>query len=118
MSDQQIDIPADIAAITDLDLMDGVLGSGMHNPWWIDMTVEGIWEDPLFVHVESWNKEEEYSYLATSLTMDDLRRGLAIAIEKNYHHCGGPTTSDIDDWDACVADQILQCAVYGEEIYA
>lgn len=107
-----------IAELSPMDLMDGVFGSGVDNPWWIGVEIEGIWEDPESVTVESWTKDEEDSHLKTKLTMDDLKRGLALAITLNYHHCGEPMTADPEDWDACTADLILQCAIYGEEVYA
>ena len=49
--------------------------------------------------------------------VNDLARGLKIVMDKKYHHCGGVVSYDMDDWDACVADMILQCALMGELVY-
>jgi len=51
------------------------------------------------------------------VSVDDLLRGLAIVIDKGYQHCGLKVTHDLDEWDACCADLVLQCALMGEVVY-
>lgn len=51
------------------------------------------------------------------VTLADLVRGLTIAVTTPYYHCGYKVEANTDEWDACVADLILQCAVFGEAVY-
>lgn len=48
---------------------------------------------------------------------EDLLRGLEAAIAAKQMHCGERITADLDTWDTCCADEVLQYTLFGESIY-
>jgi hypothetical protein len=87
--------------------------------------VEGDWETVGIVKVgyvdpnDDTEGEDETKWLTQSLNIVDLVEALELAI-KGYRHvpCGGDITPNLEDWDACISDIILQLALYGKEVWA
>jgi hypothetical protein len=48
---------------------------------------------------------------------EDLAVALGQLIQVRQHHCGEPIPTDLDEWDACCSDMILQQAFYGEVVF-
>lgn len=51
------------------------------------------------------------------VSVADLARGLSVCLDKGYHHCGERFSADVEDWDACVSDGVLQAALFGKIVY-
>lgn len=106
-------------AVSDKDMFDGVYGCGMFYDWFT--SIDADWDDITKpVSVTAWDPVYPVDgriTVSVDLSLDDLRRGLKIAIEKGYRHCGAAIDTDPDHWDSCSADTILQCAVYGDAVY-
>ena len=79
----------------------------------------GTWDKAGSVDVTYIDETDEDKHLTKRLNIDDFANALSKAIP-NYHHspCGGNITTDTDDWDACIADLLLQLALYGKEVWA
>lgn len=111
-------------ALTDQDLWENFFGCGFeYDPVIMGYTdalefVSGDWDTPGVVklHLQDGDTGEDLGTF--DLTASEIRRGLKIAIEKGAHHCGSAITEDVNDWDSCVGDAILQHAIWGDFIYS
>ena len=107
--------------IDEQELWDAVAGSGMYYEWfrYIDGLVFG--EPPRPVKIIAWDPQSpggDSDTLMKTITVKDMARALETLIEKGYYHCGIPFGINvIEDPDSCVADFILQSAVYGSVVY-
>lgn len=50
------------------------------------------------------------------VTVEDMRRGYELALQQGQQHCGGHAL-DIDDYDGCFGDIVIQYAIWGKLIY-
>jgi len=71
--------------------------------------VEVIYDDPE-------GEEGEMTGL-TVVTVEDLANAYSKILSEGLYHCGGLVSPDLDEWDACVSDYVLQFAIFGELIY-
>lgn len=107
--------------IDEQELWDAVAGSGFYYEWfrYIDGLVFG--ESPRNVKIIAWDPQSpggDSDTLVKIITISDMALALEFLIYKGYYHCGIPFSPEvIKDPDACVADLILQVAVYGDVIY-
>ena len=94
----------------------------------------GIWRStsPWF-HPFAYDEDEYTPGMRVSIVAEDpddqsksirkdvnasmLASGLEHLIGRGAGHCGEKITADLDEWDACVSDQVLQVAIYGDVIY-
>lgn len=53
-----------------------------------------------------------------TIGIEELVEALVKTMELGYHHCGYRIDEDFDSYDSCVADVVLQVAVFGKLIYA
>jgi hypothetical protein len=60
-----------------------------------------------------WDLEEEKWH---KVSVEDLRIGFEKAIAKGQTHCGSYPL-DVEDYDACFGDMIIQYAIFGELVY-
>jgi len=95
-------------------------GGWEHSSWWVGLKygVGGDWDkigDGTFTLTACDPDDDDEPKVKKTLTIKDLARAWAIALENNYHHCG--TSWDLEDPDHCVSDGILQLAFFGEIIY-
>jgi hypothetical protein len=99
------------------ELMDNVF----HNLWrstspWIVKYGYGSFDETPTVDVKHFNRDEEVT--TTNVTPEMLATGLTYCITKQLHHCFTYAVSaDMDDWDTCVSDMVLQAAVFGEVVF-
>jgi len=66
-------------------------------------------------HLDQQDKE-----VTTIVTKEMIIAGFTKAIQADYKHCNGITLfygEDGDDYDACFADIVLQCAIFGDVIF-
>lgn len=102
--------------LIDSDVISGIFEAGLNysaTPWWVD-----------FIRVNdfSWDikycaPDDEDIVDTQRITLDDIAGALTQILSRRLWHCGEPVTTDIEDWDSCVADLILQFAVFGDEVY-
>jgi hypothetical protein len=60
-----------------------------------------------------WDIEENKWHF---VTVEDLRTGFEKALKANQTHCGGYPL-DLEDYDACFCDMVMQYAIFGELVY-
>ena len=53
----------------------------------------------------------------STVTAEDLAHAYGKILKEKRYHCGELVTSDIEDWDSCVADYVLQYALFEKLIY-
>ena len=95
------------------ELMDAVFDNiwSASSPWVIRYGY-GSFEEDRTVEVTHYNKDEEPTTTIVSVGL--LAKGLIYLLKNGYHHCGTPVTANLDDWDACVSDLVLQAAIFNE----
>lgn len=81
----------------DIDLW--LMKDGKHVPNVQDFKVFDVWED-------KWHK----------VTVKNLFKGFAMALKAKQTHCNGYAL-DVEDYDACFGDMIIQYAVFGKLVY-
>lgn len=118
--------------ISDLELWSSIWGSGFEtdpvarNYLMSYEFISGTWENLGVVEIKYVDEhdpsegEDESKWLTKWLTIEDLTNALQLAMSEGYRHvpCGGAIDTDTDRWDACVADIIIQLALYGKEVWA
>jgi hypothetical protein len=82
--------------------------------------------------ISLWKKNEEGDLIANpqdfkvydqeaekwhTCTLEDLANGYVLASNAGQTHCGHYQVSDLEDYDACTGDMIVQYAIFGELIY-
>ena len=98
------------------ELMDSVF----HNLWsstspWIEAYYYSSYDENPTVKGRCLNEDEATVDFAVDVT--DIARGYQIALACGYWHCGEEIPDDLGDWDTCVADIVLQCAIFGQTIF-
>ena len=84
------------------------------SPWVIRYGYGSFEEDPT-VEVSHYSSDEEPTSTVVNATM--LAAGLGRLLKDGYHHCGTPVSADLDEWDACVSDLVLQAAIFDEVVF-
>lgn len=116
-----------IIELDDNELWGSVFGSGfdcdpVNRHWLKDYSFgkDTTWNKAGTVTIEHITEADEDIVHTQLLTVNDLARALSYAIQEGYRHvpCGGAIGTDLDDFDSCVADIILQLAIYGKEVFA
>lgn len=111
----------------DDELWGAIFGSGFeHDPvvrnWLTRYEYLGgaDWDKAGQVQLHYVLEEDDDMRGSKTLTVSDLANALSLAMSEGYRHspCGGAITTDTDDWDACIADLLLQLAIYGKEVWA
>ena len=104
------------------DLWIGVFGAGIDDfEWWVDFEFEhGRLENHGVATVLALdpNGKSGYETIAKAINVADLATAWNALATSGFAHCGGETLSDADDLDVCVADAVLQQAVFGEQVYS
>ena len=67
--------------------------------------------------VTAEDPDDENRTFTESFSAGDMEQAINQLIQKGYTHCGGTSISDLDSWDACVSDDVLQQVVYGDIIF-
>ena len=102
-------------------LWDAVAGSGVYYEWFRSLEGLEFGQPPCEVKVTAWDphsKGGDSENLTKTITVDAMFRAFVALVKAGYSHCGVPFGPDVlEDPDACVADLILQVAVYGEVTY-
>jgi hypothetical protein len=102
------------------ELWDAITGAGFYAcSWWRKIVLN---EDKLeaTLGIEDPNAIGDYdNYITKTLTIDDIAEACAKVWAGEHYHCFVSRIDDnIDDYDACCADTILQVAMLGEVVYA
>ena len=109
------------------ELWSAVFGSGFESDpvnrhWLKDYSFgkDTTWNKAGIVTIEYITEADENIVHTRDLDVNDLAQALSYAIQNGYRHvpCGGAIGIDFDDYDSCVADIILQLAIYGKEVFA
>ena len=107
--------------VKDSDLWDWLVGGGIEytgTAWFRGYKrLEDDWDTigkfgVYYVTEETINQDDEKIKMKT-ITIADGFKALTTMLGHKYHHCGSPVTIDMDDWDACVQDLLLQEIIYG-----
>lgn len=98
------------------ELMDSVF----HNLWrstspWIEAYHYSSYDENPTVRGRCLNESEAMVDFAVDVT--DIARGYHLAMSRPYYHCGETISDDLFGWDTCVADIVLQCAIFGKVIF-
>lgn len=108
-----------IVPVNEAELWSSTFGSGWETySWWIQYRfIEGDWDVPgkVYLKADDPNSDE---YIQRELTVNDLLEAWQkiLNIPGGVWHCG-QQMNDIDDFDACVGDNVLQMAMFGEIVY-
>jgi len=109
---KQADISSEML-VSDQDLMEGVLYD-LYYSWWEAVS----WDDNASSSAKVTGENPEGGASITKqISVSDLRKAFDKAVSSGYRHCGGYGYADVDDWDACVSDTLLQLAFYGDVIF-
>jgi hypothetical protein len=110
-----------------IEVEDGELMSGVFdNLWessspWVGSTNWDWQATPIQTVVEvtydSPDDDEGTFGGKATVTVEDLAKAYSQILRDNKHHCGEPVTTEIDEWDSCVSDYVLQYALFGKLIY-
>jgi len=106
-----------------LDLWSSVFGSAFESAGDHFQSVEflngGDWDTLCEVEIVAEHPTDSDKTITTTICFQDIVKAVGIALKNGYTHCGQPITIKYtdNDFDACVGDIILQCAVYGEAIF-
>ena len=85
------------------------------SPWCLGYSYSSYEKDPV---VDVTYEDPDTDKPETkSVSIDDLARALETLISNGAGHCGEKITPDPDEWDTCVADSVLQTALFGKIIY-
>ena len=98
------------------EVMDAVL----HNIWssaspWIVEYAYGSFDEDKIIPITYVDENDELD--STTFTVHEIMAGLEHVLQTGYVHCNSDVSMDLNDWDACVSDLILQAAIFGKVIY-
>jgi hypothetical protein len=109
------------------DLWTSVTGSGWETmPWWkkakYSKATIASWNDggdpsTYAIEVEIDDPEDEEKVIAKTVTLADIAEACPKVWASKLHHCGSRIDSNIDNYDSCVGDIIMQMVMLGEVIY-
>jgi len=107
--------------VSNQDLWEAVFGSDLYGagPWWRKLGYHDGADSDTIGLVEVWvdNPDDEEQVLKVKVKIDDLIKALQIVYQKGITHCGGIFVWDLENYDSCTADYLLQIAIFGEVIY-
>jgi hypothetical protein len=112
--------------IEDSDLWDFLVGGGIEyggTAWFRGYKkMEDDWDTVgkfgvYYVTEETIDEDNEKVKMKT-ITIADGIKALTEILSGKFYHCGERITADVDNWDACVQDLLLQTIIYGEEKFA
>jgi hypothetical protein len=86
---------------------------------WVS-TMECDLEDEFAPFSVTHRSAKDDDWEITTVTKDMIIAGFTRAIQDGYKHCGGLPIfygEYGDDYDACFADIVLQCAIFGDVVY-
>lgn len=63
------------------------------------------------------NPDEGDVWKYTHVGPEDLKQGFELMIKAQQRHCGELVSTNLDEWDACCADECLQYTIFGKSIY-
>ena len=98
------------------EVMDAVLYNiwSATSPWIVEYAYGSFDEDKI---IPITYVDENNEFVKTTFTVDEIMAGLQHVLETGYVHCNADVSQDLNDWDACVSDLILQAAIFGDVIY-
>lgn len=114
MAQVMIEVPDEV-------LWTSVLGSAFETwSWWtmVKYLDDANWDKPGHVHIGIIDPDNEGKEITKVISIEDLARGMAIAIQKGYRDPFGHTDWGSFDFDAITGDIVMQCAVLGECVYS
>lgn len=86
-------------------------------PWYRSIHFKGGgWETPGLVTVSMDDPDDEDKAITKDLTITEIAAAWAEAVSRDLYHCGTPLRN-IDDFDSCASDIVLQLAVLGDVVY-
>jgi hypothetical protein len=102
------------SVLTVQELFTGLQRSASKTDTGIDLwtTVDGELQ-PNPQDFKIWDSEENKWHF---VTVEDLRTGFEKALIAGQTHCGGYPL-DLEDYDACFCDMVMQYAIFGELVY-
>lgn len=65
----------------------------------------------------TYENPDEDGYLTKQVSRLMLVEAYKNLLTDGLFHCGTPVPSDMDEWDACCSDYVLQYALFGELVY-
>ena len=109
------------------DLWTAITGSGWEQaPWWrrakynkaaiADWTEKG---DPttFTVEVAIDDPDDDENAITKTVTFADIIEACQKVWAGKWYHCGGKVDDDIDRYDSCVGDTIMQMVMLGDVVY-
>lgn len=81
-----------------------------YSPWVIEYNYKTGMDSVLVKYFDEENKKS-----SKKVTVQDLADAYAVMYGKTYW---GQIVGEPEHWDCLVADSMLQCAIFGEEVYA
>lgn len=99
------------------DIWDAVVGcdfAGMK--YWVQSLEMDTWQEPCDLTLEHLPQDGE-ELTTTVITPDQLSDAFAVLVSKGWTHCGGYSIAELDEADACLADLVIQQAIFGEQVY-
>ena len=89
------------------------------NPNWDDSMYTGEEELPDWVWIwRDWPEEyKKQSTIQRTFTISDMVTALETILSQGKYHCGSPVSADLDEWDSCCGDYMIQYMFFGELVY-
>jgi len=105
--------------VDEQNLMSSVFDN-LHQPWWMEFDWDWQANDKEVVKVVeiTYDDEETEDGVKVTVTLEDIVEAYTKVITGDYYHCGEKVTADMDEWDTCCADIVLQLAIFKELMFA
>lgn len=98
------------------DVWEAITGSGFANlNYWINFVELDTWREPCDITITHQDKDED-KLVKITITPDQLGEATAKVMNRRLIHCGGYPV-DIEDYDSCFADLVLQTAIFDDIIF-
>jgi hypothetical protein len=98
------------------DVWEAVAGCGFAGlNYWINFAELDTWLKPCDITLTHTAKDGE-DLVKTTITPDQLGEAVAKVMNRKLTHCGNYPV-DVEDYDGCFADLVLQTAIFDDIIF-
>lgn len=100
------------------DIWDAVVGCDFANMrYWVQNLELDTWQEPCNLTLEHLPLEGGEELQTSIVTPDQLSDAFAVLVAKGWTHCGGYSLAELDEADSCLADLVIQQAIFGEQVF-
>ena len=100
------------------DIWDAVVGFDFANMrYWVQTVDYEGWQEPCDITLQHQPKDGGEELQTSTVTPDQLVDAYAFLVANNWTHCGGYSLRELDEADSCLADLVIQQAIFGEQVF-